>query len=243
MYKTIKRILRQTALPFYNFATPYLNPEHPFPNNSTYVGSYSSHKEDLIIDAIFGCKEKGTYIDIGANDPVYHSNTKRFYQRGWRGINVEPVPRKWRELQNDRPEDINLNMAVSDKDTTMPFYVLDWEMASSLDKEAAQVYAKLHNTYIKEVIQIPVCRLDTIIKTHLPGKQIDFVSIDVEEQVMPVLEGNDWDKYRPTLLCIEIWYDYEKRVREFIISKGYVPIFFTTFNGFFIDKEKVYADD
>lgn len=239
MYKYIKRILRKTALPFYNFATPYLNPETLFPNNGTYVNSYSSHKDDLIIDAIFRCKPTGTYIDIGANDPVFHSNTKRFYQRGWRGINIEPVPQKFQDLQRDRPEDINLNIAVSDTDTTMPFYVLDWEMASTLDKEAAPVYAKLHNTFIKEVIDIPVCRLDTIIRTHLAGREIDFISVDVEERVMPVLIGNDWDKYRPTLLCIEIWYDYAKRVREYMESKDYVPIFKTEFNGFFIDKEKI----
>ncbi len=47
--------------------------------------SYSSLKEDNILDWLIGYKEKGTYIDIGAYDPDRINNTKLFYQRGLAG--------------------------------------------------------------------------------------------------------------------------------------------------------------
>ena len=34
----------------------------------------------------------GFYVDIGAFHPTEDSVTKLFYDRGWRGINVDPVP-------------------------------------------------------------------------------------------------------------------------------------------------------
>ena len=38
--------------------------------NSQIIHSYSQYGEDLVIDGIFGAKNKGYYIDIGANDPI-----------------------------------------------------------------------------------------------------------------------------------------------------------------------------
>ena len=42
--------------------------------------------------------QNGFYIDVGANDPNLYSVTKAFYQRGWYGINIEPLPEKYRLL-------------------------------------------------------------------------------------------------------------------------------------------------
>ena len=56
--------------------------------------------------------EKGFYIDVGANDPTELSVTKFFYDRGWHGINVEPLPDKCALLAEMRPRDINLCVAL-----------------------------------------------------------------------------------------------------------------------------------
>ena len=52
--------------------------------------------------------QQGFYVDVGANDPVCHSITKAFYERGWRGINIEPV-QSWLSyivLPSSRPNEI-----------------------------------------------------------------------------------------------------------------------------------------
>jgi hypothetical protein len=54
------------------------------------LASYSQHQEDLLIDLLLGQKATGFYVDVGANHPVRNSNTKRFSDRGWTGINAEP---------------------------------------------------------------------------------------------------------------------------------------------------------
>src|SRR5579864_1383027 len=74
--------------------------------------SYSQYKEDLWIDRMLGYKKNGFYIDIGASDPNYLNNTKKFYEKGWKGLNVEPNPSTFRKLKEDRDRDINLNVGV-----------------------------------------------------------------------------------------------------------------------------------
>ena len=44
---------------------------------------------DLIINAIFKNKKKGTYIDIGCHHPLINNNTYILHKRGWSGINID----------------------------------------------------------------------------------------------------------------------------------------------------------
>ena len=233
--KPVRIAVRNVLLKGYNYSTPYLNPKIPFPENTTYVKSYSNHREDLQIQAILGFKKTGIYIDIGANDPSFNNNTKRFYDIGWRGINIEPHPGKYKDLCDARKRDINLNIALSDVTATIPFYVLEWDMASTLSKEVAERHCKQYETTIKEVIDIPVTRLDALIERYFYGSIIDFVSMDVEGNELSILKGNNWSKFRPTLFVIELWYDTAQDVIKYMIDNDYVPLFQTEENGFFID--------
>ena len=74
--------------------------------------SYSSINEDNIIDWLTGYKKNGIYIDVGANNPDSINNTRLFYERGWRGINIEPTEKEFKLLQERRVEDTNYNCAI-----------------------------------------------------------------------------------------------------------------------------------
>ena len=86
--------------------------------------SYAQNREDVLLERVFADVENGFYIDVGAADPVLQSVTKHFYDRGWRGINVEPLPACFHRLQVTRPRDINLNMGLSACRGEMTFYEL-----------------------------------------------------------------------------------------------------------------------
>ncbi len=58
--------------------------------------SYAQNGEDVVLARVFGDRRAGFYVDVGAGHPVVDSVTKHFYDLGWRGINVEPLPRSWR---------------------------------------------------------------------------------------------------------------------------------------------------
>ena len=77
--------------------------------------SYAQELEDIILYVALQDVDEGFYIDIGANDPIEISVTKFFYDRGWSGINVEPLRSKCALLENERPRDINLCIGISDR--------------------------------------------------------------------------------------------------------------------------------
>src|SRR5207237_9576516 len=83
--------------------------------------SYAQNTEDILLDRFF-MDQRGTYMDVGANHPVNDNNTYFFYQRGWRGANVEPIPRLHELFVQHRPQDLNLPVAASDRDAPVRFY-------------------------------------------------------------------------------------------------------------------------
>lgn len=76
--------------------------------------SYARNAEDVLLWRAFRDVDKGFFIDVGANAPVKDSVTCLFYERGWRGINIEPVAQWFDMLAKSRVADINLKAAVAD---------------------------------------------------------------------------------------------------------------------------------
>ena len=59
-----------------------------------------------------GHLERGFYIDIGAQHPEIDSVSKAFFDRGWQGVHVEPVPHYANLLREARPGDRVIEAAV-----------------------------------------------------------------------------------------------------------------------------------
>lgn len=169
--------------------------------NTTFRGSHSQKGEDLLIDALFKHKKKGFYIDIGACHPKRLSNTKFFYDRGWNGINIEPNPQRLPLFMQDRPRDINLNIGIGSVSKEMLFYVFEAASGSTFSKEEAETLVKV-GYRLKKKLFVPVMKLSDVMKKHVKGP-IDFMTVDTEGLDMDVLKSNDWEKFRPKLLCIE----------------------------------------
>jgi FkbM family methyltransferase len=206
-------------------------------NNEYFVheslSSYSQYQEDLILDAIFNSKPKGFYIDVGANDPVIFNNTKRFYDRGWSGINIEPSPSVFNKICKARPNDINLNIGVGPQLGEMPFYIMSADTLSSFNKEAALASGKIHGAKLLDEKIISVLPLSHIFKNYIKS-EVDFLSVDAEGFDLEVLSSNDWKIYRPQILLVEI-NQGQGRLLEFLSSVGYTLLFSNGTNGIFCD--------
>lgn len=84
--------------------------------------SYAQNLEDVMLYRALKHIKRGFYIDIGASHPVGGSITKAFHDRGWRGINIEPVAEFFELLKQHRPDDINLNLAVGNHQGEAEFF-------------------------------------------------------------------------------------------------------------------------
>ena len=76
---------------------------------------------------------------------------------------------------------------------------------NSFSKELSEKIDKEKNLFfIKKVIKVKVERLDKILDNNLIINEIDFFNIDVEGLDFDVLQSNDWSKYRPKFVLVEI---------------------------------------
>lgn len=200
--------------------------------------SYSQKGEDLIIEEILKGVKNGFYVDIGAFDPSRFSNTKRFYLKGWRGINIEPDPRNFAKFRQRRKKDININIGVGRENSTMTFYMLFPNSLSTFSERNAKKHKKQGFRIVAKQ-KIQVCKLSDVLSKHARDV-IDFVSIDTEGKETAVLRSNDWRKYRPRVLCIETLQSTNKQkknsIEKYMVSKGYKEYFDNGLNTIFIDR-------
>jgi FkbM family methyltransferase len=159
--------------------------------------------EDILLDRLFG-GERGTFIDIGANHPFQDSNTYFFYLRGWRGVNIEPARDAHALFLKYRPEDLNLNVAVSDHEGELPFFEIKEGEAltglSTLDAEVAE-HHRTHGFNVTEH-RVPVRTLAALIDEHRLEPP-DLLSIDVEHHEGHVIHGIPLDRWQPRVLVVE----------------------------------------
>ncbi len=189
---------------------------------------YSQEGEDIIIERILGIKDAGYYIDVGAFEPKKFSNTYYFYKKGWEGINIEPNPDKFSLFNEQRKKDINLNIAISDSESELDYYRFKVSAYNTFVKQRYQeVMDKNRSEYLGKV-KIKTYKLSKILDEYLPkDKHIDFLSIDTEGLEVDVLKSNDWSKYKPELIVIEIVSDsihsiFETQAHEMLDQLGYI---------------------
>lgn len=162
--------------------------------------SYAQNAEDVVLARLFTAAT-GRYVDVGAAEPVVDSVTWHFYQRGWRGINVEPIPAFVAQLSEQRPEDVNLAVVLGATTGTATLHLVEnrpgW---STMDSELGATYRAQDDLQIREV-HIAQRTLADVLDEY-PG-EIDFLKIDVEGTERAVIEGADWSKHRPRVVVVE----------------------------------------
>lgn len=163
---------------------------HPVDFGEMYsLNIHSGNGEELYLKDIFANKDKGIYVDVGAFHPLRVSNTLWAYQRGWRGINIDPNTDNMRFFNMLRPDDTNINCGVSDVEGEITYYKLDDGAYNTFDYQLL-VRHKLIDRIVSEEM-VPVRRLSDILKEN-NITEIDFLDIDVEGHEMNVLRGIDF---------------------------------------------------
>lgn len=198
------------------------------------VTVYAQYNEDVIIAALLHDTENGFYVDVGANHEEFHSVTKYFYERGWRGINIEPIPRLIKEISRKRPRDINLGYAVSTKKGKMKFREYPKHDGLSTFSEQSKLENEKRRLPYKDY-DIKVNSLKNILNDYKVDT-IDFLKIDVEGFEEEVLKSNDWIKFRPRVLCVEA--NHRKQDwSKYLENKDYRKVIFDGLNEYYIAKE------
>ena len=201
---------------------------------------YAQYGEESIITSFFKDKKEGFFVDIGAMDGVTYSNTRHLVEYyDWGGILVEPHPIFFEKLKllYDRNNRITLfNNACLDKETEVDFFMYsdgnDACVSTISDVFKNRVISIYGDKFAPEPLKIKTKTLNGIIADY----SVDFLSIDVEGVDMEVLSSNDWNKNRPSLICIE--HSMESYLlTNFMHNVNYMEYTKTSGNTFFVQKQ------
>jgi FkbM family methyltransferase len=164
--------------------------------------SFAQNFEDVVLWRLFGERTTGTYVDVGAADPVLDSVTKVFYDVGWRGLNIEPAPHYATKLALARPEDVNLQVCAGAEQGLVMLHVVEDTGLSSISTEVIRAI----DSQVLTSINLPVAveRLDSLMsQAGLRPDDIQFLKIDVEGAEDDVLRGIDFATWRPWVVIVE----------------------------------------
>ena len=168
--------------------------------------SYSQEGEDIILDKLFGQQAKGFYIDVGAHHPMRFSNTYSFYRRGWCGINIDAMPLSMQAFKKSRPRDINLEMAILKERGSLKYYQFNEPALNGFSVNLSEQRNGLGSFKVIGVVEMEGVPLVEVLEKYMPAniRQIDFMSVDVEGLDLEVLQSNDWERFRPKVILVEL---------------------------------------
>ena len=197
--------------------------------------SYSQEGEDLLLNRIFSNKNKGFYIDVGAHHPIRFSNTYLLSKKGWNGINIDAMPGSMKLFNQKRPNDINLECPISDKQEELVFYIFNEPALNTFSKEEAIKKDGIDGYRI--ISQKKLCTktlTEILLKNVKKDQKIDFITVDVEGFDLKVLKSIDLKIFQPEIILIE---DLSKSIDlETFFKKSEINKYLKKFNYTFFMK-------
>lgn len=209
-------------------------------NKMTY---FSELGQDRFLESMyFKDKRGGVFVELGATDGVYNSNTL-YYERnlGWTGLLIEPIPWYFThgQLKENRPNSICEQVAIDTNEGEADLFLIkeDFEYYrynngyagghSGLNKyyEPKQRERVNNLPCEKTLLTVPCVPLQKLLDKYKID-HVDYLSLDVEGGEAAVLNSIDFNKVSIDVITIEDHWDNQTihECIEKLIDLGYKEV-------------------
>jgi len=181
----------------------------------------SEFGQDAFVLSQLSFKKGGYFVDFGAADGVFGSNTYILEKRyGWKGVLAEPA-RCWHEaLQRNRSAHIELACVAGKSGESVAFYekgVLSSMRSYISFRQKLKRLTKPHRFY-----EVPTISLLDLLRKHCAPEVIDYLSMDTEGSELEILDVFDFSAYRFRVITCEHNYTAKRdRIRALLSAHGY----------------------
>lgn len=145
--------------------------------------------------------ENGFFVEAGALDGLFMSNTKILEDCGWKGLLIEPSKEAVDKCRQNRKCIVTWGALVSKfhkGDVIYGDFFYD-----GLDGKGAWSSVYKNNYSSNEKIGVPAGTLDNLLKINNVSK-VDVLFLDVEGYELNVLKGIDFDTTEITHIVVEV---------------------------------------
>jgi FkbM family methyltransferase len=200
------------------------------------IVSYAQNFEDVVLWRALGHVEQGFYIDVGAHDPIVDSVSRAFYERGWRGVHVEPSPAFAQALRESRPDETVIEAVVGGQRGVVAFHEIPDTGLSTLDAGIAARHAAAG--YQARETQVLSITLDDLLEQH-GSQDVHWLKIDVEGAERAVLASWSASAVRPWVVVVESTspmteLDTATAWEPLLLRHGYEFAWFDGLNRFYV---------
>jgi FkbM family methyltransferase len=181
---------------------------------------YSQIGQDKWVHSVIGDKKDGFFIELGACDGLYLSNTL-FFERSleWKGICIEPNNMYYTELCKNRKCFTSNELISSENGKEVEFS--NCEAASGIIDENIGPFTNKVTT-VKKITKT----LENILDQCKAPKIIDYLSLDVEGHEYTILSTFPFDKYKFRCITVEhnephVGPTQQMLIRQILEKNGY----------------------
>ena len=189
-----------------------------------------------------GHLERGFYIDVGAQHPEIDSVSKAFFDRGWQGVHVEPVPHYANLLRKERPGDRVIEAAVSNRLGHTTLIVFPDTGLSTTVPDIAAGHVDAGMSASEAELEVPTVTLASIAE-ELGECEVHWLKIDVEGLEKEVLQGWNPASLRPWLVVVESTFPNSSQSNHaewegLLTEAEYVHVYSDGLNRFYASAER-----
>ena len=149
---------------------------------------FSQFGQDKWVDTILNQKNNGYFVELGASDGLYHSNSLFFERlRQWKGICIDANPKLYKDLEKYRKCNVSNSFISNENDKKVDFS--DCGLLSAAIETAGPF------TTCNEIIKVKSKTLYSILNKFKAPKVIDYLAIDVEGHEFHVLMNFPFNEY------------------------------------------------
>jgi FkbM family methyltransferase len=200
------------------------------------IVSYAQNFEDVMLWRALGHISKGYYIDVGAQDPVVDSVSLAFYEKGWRGLHVEPTPHYAELLRQQRPGDTVVQAAIGNGPAEINFFEIPHTGISTAEAGIAEQHRQ--RGFDVHEISVHCVPLSAIFKS-CSSSEIHWLKIDVEGFEGQVLSSWGKSKTRPWIVVVESTLPLTQTQSHaswepVLLGYGYEPVYFDGLNRYYL---------
>jgi FkbM family methyltransferase len=199
----------------------------------------------------FGYPSNGYFVEVGAYDGEFVSNTSCLSDHGWKGLYIEPIHEFYLKClkRHDKNDVIVANVAIGLEEKEIKIYKGD--TLSTLNETQVNRYKEIdwakHISFSETTCD--QMRLDSLMEKLEVPKNFDILVVDVEGKESEVFKTFELDEWNPKMLIVELEDEHEsfqkypeliveiKELRNFIQKKGYVEIYKDHINTVFVKNE------
>lgn len=194
---------------------------------------------DILIQALVGHIPCGRFLEIGAYDGLFHSNTYRLEATGWTGVLIEASPDLRAKIVKNRPNSrVVIGAVVCGPESTTKFNQVEDKSGplpgSYTTTNDSHVAHCLRNGCTIRSFDVPTVSLSSsCLNTHY-----DVLAIDTNGCEVEILRALDIEKMQPSLVIVSLAIDGSSRVHELLKAENYKPIATYCGNALFAPPEQ-----